>query len=118
LQDESSLTREALPSTTTELVAEVDARPEVVTWTTPHLYGSLNGHRCGTHAALAGCVLGDVFLPEDPLVAGRTYEASGSWDLGGGARRTHTWTFTARRQTPPHMSVSRRGADRPLLAPE
>lgn len=52
-------------------------------------------------AALAGCVLGDVFLPEHPLVAGRTYEASGSWDLGGGARRTHTWTFTARPDGPP-----------------
>ena len=52
-------------------------------------------------AALAGCVLRDVFLPEHPLVAGRTYEASGSWDLGGGARRTHTWTFTARPDGPP-----------------
>lgn len=52
-------------------------------------------------AALAGCVLGDVFLPENPFVAGRTYEASGTWDLGGGARRTHTWTFTARPDGPP-----------------
>jgi len=52
-------------------------------------------------AALPGCVLVDVFLPEHPLVAGRTYEASGSWDLGGGARRTHTWTFTARPDGPP-----------------
>jgi hypothetical protein len=51
-------------------------------------------------AALAGCVLGAVFLPENPLVAGRGYEASGSWDLGEGARRTETWSFTAKPDAP------------------
>jgi len=56
--------------------------------------------------ALAGCVLGDVFLPEDPLVAGRSYEATGTWDLGGGARRTHTWTFTASPDAPPAGGLS------------
>jgi uncharacterized protein YkwD len=50
--------------------------------------------------ALAGCVLGDVFLPDNPLVAGRSYEASGSWDLGGGARRAESWSFTAKPDAP------------------
>jgi len=61
---------------------------------------SMTGVREAGGPALAGCVLDDVFLPEHPLVDGRTYEASGSWDLGAGARRTHTWTFTAAPDSP------------------
>lgn len=57
----------------------------------------LSGVRDVGGAALRGCVLlGAIFLPEDPLVAGHTYEATGTWDIGDGARLPYTWTFTAR----------------------
>lgn len=46
-------------------------------------------------APMKGCLLGEHFLPDDPMRAGTTYEATGTWQVGDAARATYVWRFTA-----------------------
>ncbi len=86
----------------------------------------------GSSAPLEGCFLtaedlGDaaneigIFLPDDPLVDGSTYDACGEWDAGG-VILEHCWSFTARPDAlgrnpdlDPRMDVVVRGARRMKL---
>lgn len=52
---------------------------------------------------LPGCRLREHFIPEEPLVAGRTYEATAAWEAGDGAQLPYSWTFTA--NPDPHNAV-------------